>query len=432
MKYTTQGKVTVECKAFGEPEGLKREGSTAVEIVVADTGCGISCAKLESIFREFEQVESAAPRTSSPGLGLGLAVVARIVEQLGGQLRVESKVNEGSRFSFLIPFAIAGEIDSTSCSTSSRVGVGSRKSSSGSDIDDLVEALASDHMSSRNRSLISMPSQSPLADKAGSLEIPDSNTPLHAVKIDPVVASLGHPRREESTTVVAERRSEGNAVSTTSRSRRDAGDKKPVRLRVLIVEVCLNSFLCALFLTHLQDDAINSKILGKRMLLDGHTVVHAANGQECVDIIRTDHEFDCILMDIQYVKFPLWSLATRVDSSLVNRMPLLNGYEATERVRALEKGFEPSCRLSHQLNGRIPTFAVSASLIEERRQEIIDFGIDGWILKPIDFKRLRLILTGIMDPIQRQKDLYSEARSWELGGWLRQGVPLPDTPTPKP
>ena len=35
--------------------------------------------------------------------------------------------------------------------------------------------------------------------------------------------------------------------------------------------------------------------------MDGHTVVYATNGQECVDIIRSDHEFDCILMDIQYV-----------------------------------------------------------------------------------------------------------------------------------
>lgn len=112
-------------------------------------------------------------------------------------------------------------------------------------------------------------------------------------------------------------------------------------------------------------------------------------------------------------------------------MPLLNGYEATERVRELEKDFEPSHRLSHRLNGRIPTFAVSASLLEEKRQETINFGIDGWILKPIDFKRLRLIMGGIMDPTQRQKDLYREGRSWELGGWLRYGVALPDAPNPE-
>jgi CheY-like chemotaxis protein len=113
-------------------------------------------------------------------------------------------------------------------------------------------------------------------------------------------------------------------------------------------------------------------------------------------------------------------------------MPLLNGYEATECVRGLEKDFEPPHRLSYQLNGRIPTFAVSASLVEEKREEIVSFGIDGWILKPIDFKRLRSVLGGITDLTQRRKDLYREGRSWELGGWLRQGATSPDPPTPEP
>ena len=114
------------------------------------------------------------------------------------------------------------------------------------------------------------------------------------------------------------------------------------------------------------------------------------------------------------------------------RMPLLNGYEATERVRGLEKILEPPRRLSHRLNGRIPIFAVSASLLEDERQEIVNFGIDGWILKPIDFQRLRSVMKGIMDPTQRLKDLYREGRSWELGGWLRQGVISPDTSTSEP
>ena len=305
MKYSTQGKITVECKAFEEPEGLRRGGSVAVEIVVADTGCGISPAKLESIFREFEQVESAAPRTATPGLGLGLAVVARIVEQLGGQLRVESKVDEGSRFSFLIPFAVAGDVGSRSCSASSLVGFGSRKSSSGSDIDELVEALASNHMSSPNRSLNNVSSQVSYADTAGSREIMNSNTPLHAVKVDPVVATSGHPHRQAPTTAIAKRRTKGDAISVPSRRSRNMGDNKPVQLRVLIVEVRLSIPPFAPHLTRVQDNAINSKILGKRMTMDGHTVVYATNGQECVDIIRTDHEFDCILMDIQCVNPPL-------------------------------------------------------------------------------------------------------------------------------
>jgi hypothetical protein len=99
--------ITVSCRTFSKPEGLRNSKQIAVEIIVGDTGCGIPASKLESIFREFERVESAQPKTSTvPGLGLGLAVVARSVEQLGGQLRVDSKVDQGSRFSFLIPFMV--------------------------------------------------------------------------------------------------------------------------------------------------------------------------------------------------------------------------------------------------------------------------------------------------------------------------------------
>ena len=48
-----------------------------------------------------------------------------------------------------------------------------------------------------------------------------------------------------------------------------------------------------------------------------------------------------------------------------------------------------------------------------------DLGMDGWILKPIDFKRLRVILRGVTDPAQRVRDVYQKGVfSWEQGGWL--------------
>ena len=99
-------------------------------------------------------------------------------------------------------------------------------------------------------------------------------------------------------------------------------------------------------------------------------------------------------------------------------MPLLNGYEATERIRGLEKRAEPVKRATHMLNGRLPIFAVSTSLFEEKRKEMARFGIDGWILKPINFKRLRAILLGVTDSMQRQENLYREGHNWESGGWL--------------
>lgn len=72
VKYTVQGSVTVTAHVFNEPDGLRAEGHVAIEIVVSDTGCGIPSEKLESIFREFEQVDSSAhPRPGTrPGLGI--------------------------------------------------------------------------------------------------------------------------------------------------------------------------------------------------------------------------------------------------------------------------------------------------------------------------------------------------------------------------
>lgn len=104
-------------------------------------------------------------------------------------------------------------------------------------------------------------------------------------------------------------------------------------------------------------------------------------------------------------------------------MPIMNGFEATERIRDLEKETSVASRslsrpLSHDLNGRIPIFAVSASLFEHQRDELCELGMDGWILKPIDFKRLDIILTGVTDPIRRELDVYRPGCIWELGGWL--------------
>ena len=85
--------------------------------------------------------------------GLGLAVVARIVEQLGGQLRVESEVNKGSRFSFLIPLSlsVSGNVSTTSRSSasprpSSNMSMTSPSRTQSTEIENLVNALSSSHL----------------------------------------------------------------------------------------------------------------------------------------------------------------------------------------------------------------------------------------------------------------------------------------------
>lgn len=70
-------------------------------LIVADTGVGISAEEQESIFDKFYQVQSATP--VQEGVGLGLAIAKRLVEQHGGRIRVDSELGHGSRFKFTLP-----------------------------------------------------------------------------------------------------------------------------------------------------------------------------------------------------------------------------------------------------------------------------------------------------------------------------------------
>ena len=110
-------------------------------------------------------------------------------------------------------------------------------------------------------------------------------------------------------------------------------------------------------------------------------------------------------------------------------MPILNGLEATQQIRHLEATkLTKTDRLAHSLNGgRIPIFVVSASLVERQREELEQIGVDGWLLKPIDFERLHTILRGVTDPVQRERDKYRIGRSWEIGGWLLRPSPPQST-----
>jgi DNA-binding response OmpR family regulator len=116
-------------------------------------------------------------------------------------------------------------------------------------------------------------------------------------------------------------------------------------------------------------------------------------------------------------------------------MPILDGFGATQRIREIEQQFEAkwgstSPRLSKRLNSRIPIFAVSASLRESQRDELMRYGLDGWILKPVDFKRLNVVMQGVLDPARRRQDMYKSGCSWESGGWLSSK--MPDDPDDAP
>jgi two-component system sensor histidine kinase HydH len=92
-----QGSVTVKTRLFGDTV----EGS-AVEIAVIDRGSGIAPKDRESIFNPFFT-------TKSSGVGLGLAIVSKIVDEHGGRITVESEPGAGSVFHVFLPFRENGQ-----------------------------------------------------------------------------------------------------------------------------------------------------------------------------------------------------------------------------------------------------------------------------------------------------------------------------------
>ena len=92
FKFTDAGAVTV--RVTRAPD--------RVEFAVSDTGIGIPPEHLETIFEPFRQLDSSSTR-SYGGVGLGLYIVARLLDLLGGGIRVESEVGRGSTFRVWVP-----------------------------------------------------------------------------------------------------------------------------------------------------------------------------------------------------------------------------------------------------------------------------------------------------------------------------------------
>lgn len=99
-------------------------------------------------------------------------------------------------------------------------------------------------------------------------------------------------------------------------------------------------------------------------------------------------------------------------------MPIVDGMDSTEMIRKFERTSH-DYQLSDKVKplGRVPIFAVSASLVERDVQKYIDTGFDGYIVKPIDFKRVNAILTALKADNERAALTYTPG-NWEHGGWF--------------
>ena len=99
IKFTERGEVLLEVHLLEETAS-----DVSLQICVKDTGIGISQQSLERLFQPFVQADATTTRKHG-GTGLGLVISNRLIEMMGGNIKVESEVWKGTKFSFQLTFA---------------------------------------------------------------------------------------------------------------------------------------------------------------------------------------------------------------------------------------------------------------------------------------------------------------------------------------
>ena len=283
-----------------------------VEIAVQDSGAGIPSEDLDCLFHDLEQIsdaESEHDEVSKPRpkrkLGLGLAVVARIVRNMDGLLRVKSELGQGSYFVLQFPFDIPDESTSNGADTTAKFQA-------------TLPAL--------------QPGTFPRAasDSDGEITlVPRANSPLRmhtrvtddgsqAGETQGKVASMDDARPGEKG-FESRRSSDGVTPMNGARTleaqvsgpmidRVDEGEapKPPLSIAAapaLVVSEAAPEIVDAqtrLQVLIAEDDPVNVMVLKKRLGKLGHQIHHSVNGEDCATEYRQrSHSFDVILMDMQ-------------------------------------------------------------------------------------------------------------------------------------
>ena len=114
VKFTAKGEITLSIFMLKEDSE-----NVTLEFAVKDTGIGISENKLEHVFDDFKQIANENSRLYG-GTGLGLAIVKQLVEYQGGTVSVQSKIDIGSTFSFILSFKKITPLTPATLSTSTQ------------------------------------------------------------------------------------------------------------------------------------------------------------------------------------------------------------------------------------------------------------------------------------------------------------------------
>ncbi|KAJ5825892.1 hypothetical protein N7474_003030 [Penicillium riverlandense] len=348
IQHTSTGAVTVESCVLLDCD---ESGHIAIEVAIHDTGSGMSQETVEALFCELEQVSNKgymqnpniackpSPDLSSETktvLGLGLALVARIVRNMDGQLSLRSEEGKGSCFKIRLKFPLPSVEDIPAAPNVSS----SPGTSYSSNNEQAAKPETEEPFSRANFQTIHKPNQESNGipcfcgdnnDQASRLHDKDkpflnvdislkSGASTQKSKSTSKTTPLPNPESTETTpetwlklssspkqdnpSELDIKEAQPPAKEVPARQAEPATSKTKTDSPKPATALEPKTSPCTLHVLVAEDDPINSTILRKRLEKFGHSVHMTGNGKECASVYReSPGSFDAVLMDLQVRKF---------------------------------------------------------------------------------------------------------------------------------
>ncbi|MFR5940240.1 MAG: response regulator [Ruminococcus sp.] len=383
VKFTPAGG-TVSVRIRQYPGTVK--GSELYEIRVKDNGIGMSQEFVQKIFSPFER-ERTSTVSRIQGTGLGMAITKNIVNMMGGTIEVLTEQGKGTEFIVRLPFriqskhqriekiaeleglkALVVDDDFNTCDSVTKmlVKVGMRSEWTLSGKEAVLRARQSMEMGDAFHAYII------------DWRLPDMN----GIEVTRQIRSLGDDTpiiiltAYDWSDIEVEARAAGvTAFCAKPMFMSDIRDtlmtaigQKQAEAETAILPAAGSDFRgkCILLV---EDNELNSEIAAEILNEYGFLVDTAENGAEAVEKVKNSKpgNYDLVLMDVQ--------------------MPVMNGYEATKQIRALD---------NPALAG-ITILAMTANAFDEDKKKALECGMDGFLSKPIVIEELISILQKNLD-----------------------------------
>ncbi|MGA2777280.1 MAG: response regulator [Steroidobacteraceae bacterium] len=390
VKFTERGEVTVGVDVVDQ-----RTECVQLRFFVRDTGIGISSEEQQHLFQPFSQADASTSRRYG-GSGLGLAICRHLVHRMGGSIGVESAPGKGSCFSFTARFAlqVAGGEAAATYPTATLPGVRALVVDDNLVAQEVVGAMARDlglevEEAGNGEDALHAVSRAAETDHPFGLVLLDAKmsgmdgiecarqlSNILGARTPPIVIMVTTFGREEVLERLAAARVvvRGTLVKPITRTalmdacatplgvasrpdqrsaRREANarshEERLAGLRILLAE----------------DNVLNQEIAMTLLSDAGIEVTVASDGREALEFLERER-FDGVLMDCQ--------------------MPVMDGYEATRRLRAQPQYAE------------LPVIAMTANAMTGDREKALAAGMNDHVGKPIDVAELFATLARWIHP----------------------------------